>query len=789
MSALSPQLMMLRPRLDDLPPVELPEGYTLRHYRPGDAAAWDVILAEAFGEGFGPGAFDRIMRQDVAFRPQRVLFVCHDEKPVATSAAWHRPVLGAHVGWLHYVAALKSHAGRQLGMRVSLACLHLMRDEGRSASLLSTDDFRVPAIVSYLKLGYHPLLVHDNQRKRWRDVFAAIARPELTDPMLGHLDDALYVIPGGREDMDSPDRFEVRRKWLPTREHRGGPRGGGDVDALGDESLYHPSALGRASVTPVRVEAGSEMTEPLVLRYEVGSAGLPAGATVTFWMRGQTPLGIAMQHNRPEGWGYVHLEGPSNCALGENRLSFAVTGTALKAGDVVSLRIDPWKDMRWNPVAARRAFRVVIDFGRASGEPQVRLPEHAVIDIAPGRPTVLEATLPATRRPGEDIHVRVTARDAFDNRVPLEGQVTATVDGQEALGAMRGGLADCEVDNAGLGVVRAAAALDAQQLPSTSSVSVPVDGLQLYIGDLHSHDMLSEAEGWCDELYRFAIEDRRYDFFSLAAQSHGWHDNDTHLLHKYMNERYLDEGRFVTLLAFEWQHSGYGDKVVHYLVCDQPYLPVDDARYDTPGKLYEALRGSDAMVISHHPAYPSQWVPGTDYDVVETDVERVIEIWSMHGSSEGYDPNDRPLSKIDPQRYVYAALRRGVRLGFVAGSDTHSGRPGGSAKEPLKYWGGQAAVWAPALTRRDIFSAIYNRHTYALTRARIVLRFTVNGALMGSEIDPAERADIRIDVWSPGRIAKIEIMKDTRVLHTFEPGGDEAHLEYEDVTGGSALYH
>ena len=161
----------------------------------------------------------------------------------------------------------------------------------------------------------------------------------------------------------------------------------------------------------------------------------------------------------------------------------------------------------------------------------------------------------------------------------------------------------------------------------------------------------------------------------------------------------------------------------------------------------------------------------------------------MHGSCEGYDADDRPMIKCDPTRLVMVALRNGVRLGFVAGSDTHSGRPGGSAKEPRPYWGGLAAVWAKDLTRRSLFEALRARRTYALTKARIVLKMTVNDAFMGEELPPSENAGIRIEVWAPGNIQKVEVLKNTQLLKTFGPFGDTCLIELEDAVGGQAFYH
>jgi hypothetical protein len=601
----------------------------------------------------------------------------------------------------------------------------------------------------------------------------------------------------------------------------------GDVDAFGDESLYRPSRLGVASAVPTQVQAGQ--TSPLELIFTAGPAGLPEGARVTFIMRGQQPLTqphacsvrrVRQTSGKCQGETYT-LHGPAGCFAddsyrlepAEKGLGFVLRQGRLQEGQSVKLSIDPFP---WTPLAGRREFKVVID--RCDGTPQQRLPEPVVLQIHPRALYRLEATLQCTHRPAERLLLHVTTRDQHDNRVPHTGIVHVQSGQQHLTAYLVDGLARCHLSPPVSLPAKIAAHLETE-LPGPpgrpgrtsfeckSNPSIETDDLQLYVGDLHCHDYLSEAEGYPDEVYRWAIEDRKLDFVSVVPQAHGWLDNETWAICKYMSERYLCEGTFVTLLGFEWQHSGYGDKVVHYLGGDQPYLPTDDRRYNTPAKLYQALRADtdrtrpdgryrpDALVISHHPGYPiGQWVPGTDYDRVETDVERLVELWSMHGSSEGYDPADRPLIGAAGGG-VLAALQRGVRIGFVAGSDTHSGRPGGSAKEPRPYWGGLAAVWAGDLTRRSLFDALFARHTYALTGARIVLKMTVNGALMGSEISACDTADIQIDAWAPGKIQQVELLKNAHLLqcYTTRQGlsgeHDECHLQVQDRTGGPAFYH
>ncbi len=64
--------------------------------------------------------------------------------------------------FLHMVGVLPSHGGKGLGFQVSLAALRQMKREGFTQSVLETDDFRIPAIVTYLKLNFQPEIIHDN---------------------------------------------------------------------------------------------------------------------------------------------------------------------------------------------------------------------------------------------------------------------------------------------------------------------------------------------------------------------------------------------------------------------------------------------------------------------------------------------------------------------------------------------------------------------------------------------------------------------------------------------------
>jgi mycothiol synthase len=72
------------------------------------------------------------------------------------------------------VAVRPGHQGKRLGYWVGLAAMHQMAREGARRAILRTDDFRIPAIKTYLRLGFEPLLTHKNQRQRWLAVLDEI---------------------------------------------------------------------------------------------------------------------------------------------------------------------------------------------------------------------------------------------------------------------------------------------------------------------------------------------------------------------------------------------------------------------------------------------------------------------------------------------------------------------------------------------------------------------------------------------------------------------------------------
>lgn len=209
-----------------------------------------------------------------------------------------------------------------------------------------------------------------------------------------------------RPNSDNVKRYAKRYQWLPDRPHRGFSCGG-DVDAFGDESLYKPSLLGSAIISPCEVEAGA--LSPLTVTFTAGPAGVPEGTRVKLVIRGQSPLGRLPDFT---------LSCAATCELEQINMGFVVKKGCLNDGDVV--RLD-WPAFQWTPLAGRREFKVVFNYG--AGRPEQRFPESLVVSILPKSCSYFNACLPCTHPEGQDIDVRVTARDEYDNRASYSGEL------------------------------------------------------------------------------------------------------------------------------------------------------------------------------------------------------------------------------------------------------------------------------------------------------------------------------------------------------------------------------
>jgi mycothiol synthase len=169
------QLEMVRPNLDALPELRVPEGCGLRTYLPGDEAHWARIMNDCIGAGWTVARCREELVQRPEFRAGGWYFATVDRAPQATATAWQKRDDEETLGYVHMVGVARECRGRGLGELVTLATLHWFRDHGFRRAMLHTDDWRVPAIGLYLKLGFEPVVFDEHHARRWAEVRTKLA--------------------------------------------------------------------------------------------------------------------------------------------------------------------------------------------------------------------------------------------------------------------------------------------------------------------------------------------------------------------------------------------------------------------------------------------------------------------------------------------------------------------------------------------------------------------------------------------------------------------------------------
>lgn len=162
---ISPQLVMFLGNFDRLPTIELPVGYSIRCSKKGDEQSWVDIINDSFG--YSASRSFNALEKDECFSYDRVFFVCFNGIPVGTASSWYRTGWPEDTGYLHMVGVKKDQGGKKLGYYISLKAVLDMKARGYKSCVLQTDDFRIPAIKTYLRLGFIPFITHENHPGRW----------------------------------------------------------------------------------------------------------------------------------------------------------------------------------------------------------------------------------------------------------------------------------------------------------------------------------------------------------------------------------------------------------------------------------------------------------------------------------------------------------------------------------------------------------------------------------------------------------------------------------------------
>jgi len=419
-----------------------------------------------------------------------------------------------------------------------------------------------------------------------------------------------------------------------------------------------------------------------------------------------------------------------------------------------------------------------------------------------GPPASVSLVLPTITAPGRPFDIRLAVRDG--NALPSVccGEVV-TVRMSAGLAPVaettfeKGRPAVCRITGATIdaeGLYRFEAELNGETFHSNPTLCTSEQRDNIYWGDPHVHTSLSNCHPHKARSPNFCYVAARHlaglDWVAGADHvSNGRCELARWKAQCAACNAFDDPPAFATLPAYEASLKGGcgGDNNVYML--RHPALFVDE--YDGGNvkticeKLAAELNPGEFFVVPHHTTRTGKHGEIPDEIYPGPGLMPVIEIHSKWGTSE-YRGNPNPLHQIHPgPSYAADMLGRGLRLGFIGGTDTHATIPAnpGPDADNIDRLAGMTAIRANMLSRAAIFDAIKNRRCYATSLERILLDGTAAGAEFGALLQwdgPARPREIDVLAAAKSDIVRIDLVRNGETIHSVEPRRWHGSLTWAD---------
>ena len=505
-------------------------------------------------------------------------------------------------------------------------------------------------------------------------------------------------------------------------------------------SEYRPDLMGSASLTPMgSLEAGS--LQSLMLVYTAGAFGVDDTGSIKIGFRFATDFG-PVQFTDPKAQGYTTVEA-SNGATLEAKWEFkrnirpwsrslyvGVVKDFLAPGDTITIRFG---DRRFGSPGIRLQTYCESEFEfRVFADPiatydYVALPRSPAIAVVPGPGVRWRAVLPTLVRVGEPFRLSIKADDKWgnpSNRIDctLRVECDASIGGLPTTVRFAPGAFAAAAE--GLCIARPADAVvsvfdDKGNILCRSNplrVAAKDTALVHYWGDTHGQSNETLGTNTAREYFEFGRDKAFLDVM-------GHQGNDFQITGSFWRElnalaKAFDEpSRFVCIPGYEWSANTAvgGDRNVHYrhegeTIHRSSHAQIADAidsvdeasDAHTAHDLFVRLQGKDCIVVAH--------VGGRYADIkyAHDPMETAVEVHSAWGTFEWI---------------LRDALERNYRVGIVANSDGHKGRPGACYPGASFFgsYGGLTCFLAERLDRDAIFECMRRRRHYATTGNRALL--------------------------------------------------------------------
>jgi hypothetical protein len=323
----------------------------------------------------------------------------------------------------------------------------------------------------------------------------------------------------------------------------------------------------------------------------------------------------------------------------------------------------------------------------------------------------------------------------------------------------------------------------------------PDNNKHLFWGLLHGESDRFDSTENIESCLRHFRDDKAFNFYgSSPFESQEETSNDMWKLISQNIADFDEDERFITFLGFQWQGEAKteGLRLITYSKENKPLLRKKDLKNSTLKKIYKSFSPKELISI---PCFTMAKGVEYNFDNFDPDFERVVEIYNAWGSSEmsKKEGNLRPIASSSrfqeaADGSIQKALQRNCRFGFIAGGlDDRGVYADLYESDQVQYSPGLTAIIAPTHTREALLEALYQRSCYATTGERIIVGLYLAGIPMGKEISTADKPGLAINRHLSGYVAgtsklqKVEIIRNGKVLKTFEPDHYSLDFTYDDM--------
>ncbi|MDO5294690.1 MAG: CehA/McbA family metallohydrolase, partial [bacterium] len=293
--------------------------------------------------------------------------------------------------------------------------------------------------------------------------------------------------------------------------------------------------------------------------------------------------------------------------------------------------------------------------------------------------------------------------------------------------------------------------LDSAQI-SLSFTERKNEEYSLFYGQLHSHTNLSDGAGDIEEAYQYAKNAHQIDFLAVTDHSNSFDGIDSASILSAENSTKWKKGNqaaleattedFVGIYGFEMTWSnGLGHMNTFNTNGFQSRTQTAYSSYATALNNYYNALNTDLNSISqfNHPGTSfGDFSDFAHYSEENDALINLVEVGNGEGTigSTGYFPSFE---------YYTRALDKGWHVAPTISQDNHKGKWGDANT-------GRTVVLADELNEENIYDALRNKRVYATEDDDLEIRYTLDGNVMGSELDKDAVGDtvtLEVEVKDP----------------------------------------